>query len=245
MKVNVLLIVLFSTFSVVAQTKKAVVAFNPSDYPSTGYRISSDTTWFGSLQIVRTMVHPRNTSTAKFHCRSWLTIQLHHKVLTQKFYDIEPVGGCSGLYVPKEQPCRGYFILSKFGDYQGETLLIDSSGKLTVIKGGSFSITKDKHYLFTLYDSDVSGMSVYDLNLHKLVWSREAKGEVRYNDFFMQDGKYYVSFSNEENLTQVGLMDFKSKQIQMQKKSGTSSNPSYKLTMYNDVQDLEQCNCGE
>lgn len=247
MKRLIILLFLFSGLHVFSQDKKGTPSFHATDYPSNAYRTHSDTSSLGEFQIVITMVNPKDPSTSPFACRSWLTILHHGKIINQKFCDIEPVGGCSGFYAPSEQPCQGYFLLSKFGDYQGETWLIHGDGKITILKGGSFSISSDKRYLFSTYDSDVSGITIYDLQQHKLVLSREAKGATRYNEFFVQDGKYYISMTDESghDAAQVGLIDFTTKGIKWMNKTRVTANPSYKLNIYNDVPSLDHCNCGE
>jgi hypothetical protein len=83
------------------------------------------------------MIHPKKNTANQFACRAWLYIRKNRKTVSKKFYDIDPVGSCSGLYLPSQQPLKDYFIISKFGDYDGETLLIDASGKLTTLQGGA------------------------------------------------------------------------------------------------------------
>jgi len=220
--------------------------FNKKNYPTSAFQIKSDTSSFGALKIVVTMVHPQNEVTAKFSCRTWLTIMKNGKRLKQKSYNIEPVGGCSGVYIPRKQPCKNYFILSKFGDYEGQTLLIDIDGKLTTLKGGSFSISNDGNYLFSIFDSDVSGITVYDLKHKKIVLSAERNDDKRYSDVYFKDGKYFVSFEEETNATatSVGRIDVRQGMIYVTKIANSFLKNDAKLPVFNEVKSLQHCNCG-
>ncbi len=206
----------------------------------TKFLTTADTSNFGQVQIITTMVTPKGTSNG-FLCRSWLTVRKSDKLLKQKFYEIEPVGGCSGLFLPSFQPLENYFIISKFGDYEGQTLLIDTSGKLIELTGGSFSISTDKKYLFSLWDSDLSGITVFDLTKGKTIMSKEIEDDKQYGDIYFQDGKYYVSYF-EDNA--IGLIDNTNKKITPSKKTTGFLKKSNKLKIFNDVQALAKCNCG-
>jgi hypothetical protein len=247
MRPQLIITFLLLTVSLFGQQNKQTLQFKKTDYPASKFVTKSDTSLLGQVQIIITMTHPKNSSVAKFLCRSWLTIKKNDKVLNQKYYDIEPVGGCSGLYKPTKQPCKDYFIISKFGDYQGETLLIDTTGKLTTLTGGAFSLSTDNSYLFAIYDSDISGVTIYDLKNKKLVLSKEKDDEDRYNEFYFQDGTYFVSIDSDETAKEisVGVIDIKNKKVTITKKAKTFLKKTNKLKTYNAVQSLTKCNCGQ
>ena len=236
-----LILILLFLFSITCfgQQQKHV-AYKKTDYPATKFLITADTSIFGQVQIITTMVTPKGSSNG-FLCRSWLTVRKTNKVLKQKFYEIEPVGGCSGLFLPSIQPLENYFIISKFGDYEGQTLLIDTSGKLIELTGGSFSVSTDKKYLFSLWDSDLSGITVFDLTKGKPIFSKEIDDDKKYCDIYFQDGKYYASYF-EDNA--VGLLDITNKKIATTKKTIVFLKKANKLKLFNDVQTLTKCNCG-
>ncbi len=229
------------------QRNKQILQFNKADYPVSKFVNISDTSYLGQVKIIVTMSHPIQNSDVNFSCRSWLTILKNNKVTTRKFYDIEAVGGCAGLYKPTIQPCKNYFILSKFGDYAGQTLIVDTNGKLTILIGGAFSISTDKHYLFATYDSDVSGITIYDLKNKKIILSKESMGEERFNAFYFEDGTYFVSMEHNDTSKEisVGILDVKNKKITMVKKPNSFLKNKLKLKMYNEVQSLAKCNCGQ
>jgi hypothetical protein len=239
MKTSILIqLFLFSTTCFAQQQKQ--FTFKQLDYPTSKYTLTADTTNFGKVQIITNMVASKESSNG-FLCRSWLTIRKNHKVLKQKFYEIEPVGGCSGIFLPSAQPLATYFIISKFGDYEGKTLLIDTTGKLVELKGGSYSISADKRYLFSLWDSDVSGITIFDLTTGKTILSKENENDKEYNDIYFQDGKFYVS-SFENNY--VETIDVQNKRISMSDRPKGFLKKTNKLKIYNDVQTLAKCNCG-
>lgn len=235
------------TVNLFGQKDKPILSFKRNAYPASKFIINSDTSLFGQVQIIITMTHPKSSSDAKYFCHSWLTTKKNNKVLTQKYYDIEPVGGCSGLYVPSTQPCGEYFIISKFGDYDGQTLIIDTTGKLTTLKGGSFSVSKDKKYLFATFDSDVPGLTIYDLKNRQLIFSKESDGEVEYRGFYCQDSSYFVSIYNDDTSKEisVGTIDFQNKKIKLTKKNRSFLKKMNKLKDYNSIQSLSKCDCGE
>lgn len=187
------------------------------------------------------MVTPIGSSNG-FLCRSWLTVRKGNKVLKQKFYEIEPVGGCSGLFLPSIQPLENYFIISKFGDYEGQTLLIDTIGNLIELTGGSFSVSTDKKHLFSIWYSDLSGITVFELTQRKPIFSKEIEDDKQYGDIYFQDGKYYISYF-EDNA--VGLLDIENKKIETSKKTKGFLKEETKLKIFNDVQALTKCNCGQ
>ncbi len=247
MRPQLIITFLLLTVKLLGQQNRQVSQFKKTDYPISKFITKSDTSLLGQVQIIITMTHPKNSSIAKFLCRSWLTINKNNKTLTQEYYDIEPVGGCSGLYKPIKQPCNDYFIISKFGDYEGQTLVIDTTGKLTTLTGGSFSISKDNNYLFSIYDSDVPGITIYDLKNKKLIFSKEKDDEDEYREFYFQDGSYFVSIYNDETSKEisVGTIDIKNKKMVVSKKNKAFLKKTNKLKIYNAVQSLTKCNCGE
>jgi hypothetical protein len=247
MRPQIIIAFLLLTVNLFGQQSKKTIQFKMTDYPSSKFITKSDTSLLGEVQIIITNTHPKNSSFAKFLCRSWLTIKRGDKVLSQKHYDIEPVGSCSGLYKPTKQPCKDYFILSKFGDYEGETLLVDSLGKLTVLTGGSFSLSEDKNLLFTTHYSDISGITIYNLKSKQKVLQIESEEDKEFYEFYYKDNNYYVSYYSDEVSTSIKLerIDIKTKKLVSIVKPKLFFNSSNKLVVYNDTKKLGDCNCGK
>ncbi len=244
-------IILLFNLNLFGQLKlpEQILRFKKTDYPSSKFQIKSDTSYLGQVEIIITMTSPKiNNSIHKFYCRSWLTIKKNGKLLNQKYYEIEPVGGCSGLYTPTKQPCEDHFIISKFGDYGGQTLIVDTSGSLKVLIGGAFSLSKDNRYLFALYDSDISGITVFDLKNKKMILSEERNDDKEYDEFYYQDGKYFVSFFTDDKQSKehlVGTIDIVNKKVTEVKNSKYFLKKSNILKPYNEVKSLTRCNCGK
>jgi len=82
------------------------------------------------------------------------------------FDDIWPLGTRAGIYLPAKQESKGHFILMKYGDYDGRTIIIADDGKLFNLGGGTYRIFRNR-YLVTpraLPDVDENGeFSVFDL----------------------------------------------------------------------------------
>jgi len=239
MRTLISLLLFISVTACFGQRQKQIT-FKREDYPISKFTVSVVASNFGQMKIISTMASPKASSNS-FSCRSWLTIQKSDKVLKQKFYEIEPVGGCSGLFFPTTQPLDNCFIISKFGDYEGETLLVDKTGKLIVLTGGSFSISADKKYLFSVWDSDLSGITIYDFTSGKTILSKEIEGDKQYGEFYFQDGKYYISYFENNTLGQIDLQN--KKVVVLKKQAGFLKNTN-KLKIYNDVKTLPKCNCG-
>jgi hypothetical protein len=233
------LILLCSNFCI-AQENNKYIPFKSLNYSPTNFNINADTINFEQVKIIITMVKPLNNFSGSL-CESWLTIMKNGKVMEKKYYDIEPVGGCSGLFLPETQPLEDYFIISKFGDYDGQTLLIDKNGHLTELKGGSFSISVDKKFLFSIWNSDIDGLTIYDVKEQRVMFNEENELSNHYEAAYFQKGKYYLSMHNSPYLSQI---DVKKGKLIRGTKSKESLIQSNKLYTYNHYQNLPLCNCG-
>jgi hypothetical protein len=166
------------------------IAFDAANYPAETYYIKTQLYTFNNFQIEITHVSPKENNQAGFVCRYWLIVKSGNKVIDGLYYDnSESLGGCSGIYVDKLQP-KNYFILTKFGDYNGELLLIDNTGKIQKYHGGIYHISDDLKYLFSTYDSDLSGITIFDLSKNKVVFTSDDLKDYIYG-FYYRDGKYF------------------------------------------------------
>jgi hypothetical protein len=88
------------------------------------------------------------------------------------FEDIQPLGSKAGIFLPLKQVSPGHFILTKYGDYDGRTIIITDNGKLFNLGGGTYRIFRHR-YLVTpraLPDIDEHGeFSVFDLKENKVL----------------------------------------------------------------------------
>lgn len=152
-----------------------VPAFTPRDYPSTEYKVTRTSHTLGDLSIQITHAKKRQPDgSAPCFCRAWVDVHREKKLVRRIFYgDFEPVGFSYGVFVPAKQPSEDYFALVKVGDYDGRLLLIDKQGAVTDLMGGFFFVTADGRFIVSKYSSDLSGLAVFDLQLHKLLFKTE------------------------------------------------------------------------
>ncbi|MHA3789309.1 hypothetical protein ACX0HA_13955 [Flavobacterium hauense] len=190
MKQALLLIVLLFTLVASGQNNNSI-AFDVNNYSPEKYNIKTQPFTFNEFRIEVTHVSPKDDNQqADFICRFWILIKSGNKVIDGRYYDnSESLGGCSGIYVDQLQP-KDYFILTKFGDYNGELLLIDTTGKIQQYHGGIYHISSDSKYLFSTYDSDLSGITIFDLSKNKLVFTSDDLKDYIYGIYY-KDGKYF------------------------------------------------------
>jgi|GEM_PF-2245512 hypothetical protein len=183
-------------------------------------------------------------------CSAWVEIIKEGRILHKKeFINIEGLGKSYGLYVPAKQPDNKYFIINKYGDYDGRTLLIDRNGKLIDLPGGHYFITKDKHYLFINHEIDGFGsITVFDLHLGKVIY-----GNIPDEAFNMVYGspesiKYsqinndvYVIFGYTDDADKIYKYDFKINHLMLDKK--IKIYPRDKFDLYPAPDSVKNCTC--
>ncbi|MCL3782621.1 hypothetical protein EMN47_19725 [Prolixibacteraceae bacterium JC049] len=106
------------------------------------------------------------------------------------FQTIEPVGDRYGLNF-NSQPLPNVIIGSKFGDYDGRTIIIDESGSIHNMAGGFFFITKNQRYIISPWHSDLSGISIFDLKENTIIEKRTKP--IRPAKWYYFKNNYYVS----------------------------------------------------
>jgi hypothetical protein len=88
------------------------------------------------------------------------------------FEDIQPLGSRAGIFLPLKQESPGHYILTKYGDYDGRTIVITDDGRLFNLGGGTYRIFRNR-YLVTpraLPDIDEYGdFSIFDLTENKIL----------------------------------------------------------------------------
>jgi hypothetical protein len=132
------------------------------------------------------------------YCKAYIEIIKNNKTINSLgFPSIEPVGGDYGFLV-YSQLINNHLIISKYGDYDGRTIIINEKGKMFNTIGGYSYIDTLNGLLFSIYSSDLSGFSVFDLKsdveIFKLVDNVERPSEF-YKD---ANGRYYFHAINDE-----------------------------------------------
>jgi hypothetical protein len=254
---------------------KSYKQFKAKDYPETMFKIRRDSAHFLNYSIE--LIHVLNvsypgiqdaTSTEIdpnfFDCRGWLFLKKGEKVAHTIYYsNMNAVGGCSGVYIPAVQPRKDYFLVVKNGDYDGNIIIIDSTGNITKEKGGgSIQVSSDKRYMFADYDSDEPGITIYDFEKHKTLFTPDSpevdsnlKGQFQIGAWYYQDNKYmarvYTDAEEGENPDtlhiSVATYDFKKNMLIYSKKDkgflkSTNALQDYDYYEYSDG--MANCNCG-
>ncbi len=220
--------------------------FIASDYPDSLYQIKTQQAGFYDFKIELIHVH-RLKEDGLFGCRAWLSITNGSQTVYHEYFEaIEALGGWAGLFLPEVQPLVNYFFISKYGDYAGRVIILDTDGNLSMIPGGDFSISDDSRYLFTSNFTDIGGITVYDLVKNEVLFTVEG-GYVL--SWYYQDGKYYALFNDmnylpgieaEVNIAVFNLTTRKFENAEIEKSQLKQDNA---LSLFGPDNECK-CNCG-
>lgn len=248
MKKLIIFLFCFVALSVLGQTEE-YLKFNQLDYPSKKYTIKKDTFNFHQVSIVLIQVKLKNDKDFDSHsafCRIWMIVKMRERITKEIFYnDCEALGGCSGIFVSSKQPIGDYFILSKFGDYNGRIILVDSLGGVLSYPGGEYYLTDDNRYLFSIYNSDVGGLTVFDLKKRKLLYSADTLSTY-FGFFYSNANRYFFKVETVEELDGellISTYNFKLNRLENSKVKKDYLSKSKKIEGYN-IFRLGPCYCG-
>jgi len=225
------------------------LVFSKSDYPSDKYSIKADTFSFRDLKIELTQVKLtdyKNADNTSVFCRIWLTVMRGSVIIDKLFInDCEAVGGCSGIFASPEQQLKDYFILSKFGDYDGRIILIDISGKINSYFGGQYYLSLDNKFLFSTYNSDLAGLTVYDISQNKVLFTSDSISTYLAN-FYFYDKNYFAIVSDDiKRLNEIDIVtfDFNTNNLIKSTVNDNYISKAKQLKGYN-IFTYGPCNCG-
>lgn len=230
--------IIFLTFGLTLKSQTKIPSFSFKQFPKSNYNIKNDTFEFMQFKVVKILVSKKTNNIEG--CKCWIKILSGEKIISEKRYNTEAVGGCSGIYMSEKGQAQNYLILSKFGDYEGLTILIDSLGKINEFIGGSYYMSKDKSFLFSIWDSDLAGLSILNLNTGKKVYEKELIDEERFYTVYFQDKRYYITYEDG------GFSEFDLKTLKLGKKKNDKKFLKGNNLLYevNKVQNFKKCNCG-
>ena len=130
-------------------------------------------------------------------CSAEIMVYKNNKLLDSlKFDAIEALGGCYGIYV-YSQLIDNHLIISKYGDYDGRTIVINETGRMVSIIGGNVYYDKESSLLFSIYDSDLSGFSIYDLKSEMVLLEMEDMS-ARPIGFYKNDNSFYIQTIDDQ-----------------------------------------------
>lgn len=256
-------IFLLLSFAAIAQRYVPATQIPVAIYPAASYFTQADSFNFGKLTIRLANIKAREHQTVAFWCRA--SIAVMHKtdtIFSRYFADVDAVGGCSGVYM--EPVIRGgYVFVSKFGDYNGRTIVIDSTGNTLDMHGGITYYNPLIDWIVAEHNSDIGGLSVYNTKTEKLVFDSEEPQingdtcftcgryltDVRYDERYL----YVVYMNDEENFgNQTGMLrafrfEHDTQQVTLAAVPAEYIDALPKLEAINDPTDqlpANYCNCG-
>ena len=244
--------ILLLSLTVSGQSKDTFIPFNSADYKPEKYQVKYNAYNFSkfTIEIRQVKLITNQSEASDFYCRAWVTISEGAKIIGQRYFkSIEAVGGCSGLFVPDVQPRNDYFMISKFGDYDGLIMIIDSTGKMTESFGGEFDISKDLRYLFSNYDSDAAGLTVYDLKEHKILFTSSDNVPKHLGNWYFSNGKYYApsydtNTSDNSSTIEIATFDFTTLKLTFSTVEKTHLKKEDQLKKYSEIL-TKNCDCGK
>jgi hypothetical protein len=114
-----------------------------------------------SLGNLKIQLNQIKNDGVNFYCESELITTKNGVKIDSIKFTPEPVGGEYGI--SNGVKINDHLIFTKHGDYDGRTLIINKKGEIFNIIGGENYIDTENQLLFTIYDSDLSGIAVFDL----------------------------------------------------------------------------------
>ena len=137
--------------------------------------------------------------------KQYLVFQVSHQgrvVLTDSV--ITSAKTCTGFSVPAKQPFAGYFIFCKREKNHSKTYILNKTGQVQVIAGGSFWAAPKDKLLFILAERDNTNLLIYDLKQMKAVLEKFNCDE--FSGWYYHRGKYMgrvLTECGEENESEV------------------------------------------
>jgi hypothetical protein len=186
-KTVLIILVLLSGFASIGQVKS-----------SDKFKVTQITREINDIKVIVSQSKSLIESPGIPHCKADIKIIKNDNPFDSiEFPDIEAVGGHYGLLVYKEL-VNGHLIISKYGDYDGETIIINGKGQKFETIGGYSYVDSSSWLLFSIYYSDLAGFSIFDLkDDRELV----ALGDLenRPMEFFKTTGnRYFFRAINDE-----------------------------------------------
>lgn len=186
------------------------VSIKGIEYSDKEYNVEFKTFILDKVSIKMAQIFRKDTNTGQFICRAIIQTSMNGKMLNELYFDnIEPVGSAYGLCFNDKQPDKNYIIGSKYGDYSGQLIIIDKKGDIMKHPGGNYFISDDKYIVSNWY-SDRSGLTIFDLETSKIVFSKELP--VYLSKWHKNAGKFYAAehLDNKEtnNIYEFNMANF-------------------------------------
>jgi len=156
--------------------------------------------FLGELKISLTQI-----KSDEYSCKSKIVISKNGKELDEIEFTSEPVGGDYGI--SKGTKIDDHFIFTKHGDYDGRTLIINQKGKIFNIIGGENYYDASSQWLFTNYESDLTGFAIFDLNKDSTLLTMDGI-EVRPMSFHKAINERHFMIGINEETNEKSIWEF-------------------------------------
>ena len=179
-----------------------IILINTASYGQNPIKETRLTRKLGNIEIIITQFKSLIKYPKIPLCNAEISIKKNgNKIDSIIFKEIEGVGGDYGLNVYNEL-INDHLIITKYGDYDGLTIIINNKGEVFSIIGGYIFVDFESNILFSIYDSDLSGFSVFDLSSDSEIL-KTTEMEDRPNAFYKQKSEYLMKTINDETETEA------------------------------------------
>jgi hypothetical protein len=120
--------------------------------------VSEKTYELGNIQVELTQT---KSDGKNFYCKSKLITSKNDTIIDSISFNPEPVGGHYGISKP--HIIESHLVFTKHGDYDGRTVIVNERGKILNIIGGENFFDSESKLLLTIYESDLSGFTIFDM----------------------------------------------------------------------------------
>ena len=194
-KLILFICILISTSSLQAQSLLITengVTINGKSYSKNDFIIETQTFGLNSVTIKIAQITNKAIPNNDFYRRAIIQTMKNKRVVDELYFnDMDPVGSWGGICFNEYQPILNYVIGSKYGDYNGQIIIINKNGKIISKPGGNYFLTADKRFLISDWDSDLSGITIFDFEANKIVFSD--KIPVHHTKWYENNGKFYTT----------------------------------------------------
>lgn len=145
------------------------------------------------------------------YCRSWISVRSNNRTVKSYYYDdINGLGGSYGIYRTNSGLPPGYLAVIKLGDYDGRLLLTRADGQTWDLPGGSYFVSPDKRYLYSVHECDSKcGLAVFDLKDGKSLYELEGDSDKAIAmDEWYTDGRTFFFTSEASASTPASIYSF-------------------------------------
>ncbi len=185
-KLIILMVLFFSITDILSQTNNTDI-----------YKINEIIKTIGKINVKVFQYKSKISSPNIPQCKAVIRIFDNNNLIDSiEFSNIDAVGGYYGLLIYPEL-INNHVVISKYGDYDGRTIIINDKGQKFITIGGYSFLDISEELLFSIYDSDLSGFSVFNFNTDKEIFKMVDMGD-RPQKFYKKNSKYYFLSVNDE-----------------------------------------------